>query len=86
MFIKCTFGVRKRFGIPHFLPKSVRDKLKTKEALIDVITRSFKNFEDMSDEAASIRYVEIVEHLPSFEVHRFKMYLVSALLGYHSLQ
>jgi hypothetical protein len=65
----------KQFGIQHFLPKSARDKLKTREALIDVITKSFKNFEHMSDEAASIRYVEIVEHLPGFDVHRFKMCL-----------
>lgn len=71
-------ALRKQFGIQHFLPKSARDRLKTQEALVDVITRSFKNFENMSDENAGIRYAEIVERLPSYEVHRFKMNLVSA--------
>ncbi|XP_062503314.1 uncharacterized protein LOC134180227 [Corticium candelabrum] len=71
----------KQFGLQHFLPKSARDKLKTQDALIDVLTRSFKNFENMTDEAAAIRYVEIIEQLPSFDVHRFKMNLAQSVMG-----
>eukprot|EP00118_Oscarella_pearsei_P006478 m.29283 g.29283 ORF g.29283 m.29283 type:complete len:1178 (+) comp31156_c0_seq2:147-3680(+) len=74
--LKLTFdSLMRQFPVTQFLPKSIIGKF-VSDALMKVLKESFSNFTHMADEAAMLRYAEIMERQPGFHTHAFSVAVV----------